>query len=227
MTKSLETQIYIWNECKSKSCSHFGFRLQSKANLALAQFLASFYQMNAAWYGYSAKLGLKRCSKAGFGDSQVKAVIAVLVLAKAAAETDSCNGVEIYNKPGGKDNNYMIANVTDLLIYLVIANVTLIFFCIGCFCGKWFLAGGVAKPAVTREAATAVTREAATQTETEERKKEPPRPHRAIPEELYIAPISGERFHTFAGCGHLRSASRVKRFTPCLTCSGAGAEPPR
>ena len=51
--------------------------------------------------------------------------------------------------------------------------------------------------------------------------------HRAVAEVLWIAPISGERFHTLEGCGGLRLATRVKRYTPCVYCCGGLGDPPQ
>ena len=42
---------------------------------------------------------------------------------------------------------------------------------------------------------------------------------REAQEEIFIAPLRGERWHTSRCCGGLREARDVKKFTPCGTCS--------
>ena len=42
---------------------------------------------------------------------------------------------------------------------------------------------------------------------------------REAQEDIFIAPLRGERWHTSRFCGGLREARDVKKFTPCGTCS--------
>ena len=42
---------------------------------------------------------------------------------------------------------------------------------------------------------------------------------RETQEDIFIAPLRGERWHTSRFCGGLREARDVKKFTPCGTCS--------
>ena len=133
------------------------------------------------------KLGLRRCSRAGFEDYKVKALISALVFATAAeANDDVCKAMEIYNKKStDNENNY-------LLLMALVSAFTVMVFGVGCFFGRWLCAG---RP----EEKKLQAKEAATQTDP----MEEPRPViketikrvplNIVPQEIFVAPAYGQK----------------------------------
>ena len=145
-------------------------------------------------------------------DSMSKA--SLLLLMVAVPTTNGLNEMAVYQ---GSDNYNTGGGIpTCVLIVIGVVMIFVLTYRFGVARGRHLEKAEAKK--TEAEAKAQADKEKEEQPDDQEPQPKQRRGH-GTQEEIFIAPLRGERWHTSRCCGGLREARDIKKYTPCGTCS--------